>query len=270
MIHPSKNGTPNGTATAPGPHRLPTPAPDPSADPAELGDLAREMAAAFGEMVGDYRKHCELSPEEAHRRVAENSPESLDRILKAPPDEVSWFDLDTLAQEDESLALKRWAQVKAAARDQVRSGHRAARVVEDAGGPWERARYLAVRSELAAAWEPRNTAEQMLVDQLAQWQVLLWRWQEVLSAWTTCASCGPRRAKKGEPYETMRLSEAEALERAMQKVEKLHGLYLRTLKALQDLRRPRPVVAVRHSEQVNVAHQHQEVSLDGLRIALGT
>ena len=49
----------------------------------------------------------------------------------------------------------------------------------------------------------------------------------------------------------MRLTEAEALERAMKKVEQLHGLYLRTLKALQD-RRPRSGVVVRSAEQVTV------------------
>jgi hypothetical protein len=61
----------------------------------------------------------------------------------------------------------------------------------------------------------------LLVDQLAQWQVLLWRWQKALTAWTNCASYGPRQAKKGEPYDSMRLSEAEALERAMKKAERL-------------------------------------------------
>jgi hypothetical protein len=51
----------------------------------------------------------------------------------------------------------------------------------------------------------------------------------------------------------MRLSESEALEGAARKVELLQRLYLRTLKALQDQRRPRPAVAVRHAEQVNVS-----------------
>jgi hypothetical protein len=50
----------------------------------------------------------------------------------------------------------------------------------------------------------------------------------------------------------MRLCEAEALEGAMDKVDRLHRLYLRPLKALQDQRRPFPSVAVRHTEQVNV------------------
>jgi hypothetical protein len=62
----------------------------------------------------------------------------------------------------------------------------------------------------------------------------------------------------------MRLSEAEALERAAEKVERLHRLYLRTLKALQDQRRPRPPVAVRQAEQVNVGSLR--ISVDSLSL----
>jgi hypothetical protein len=113
-------------------------------------------------------------------------------------------------------------------------------------------------------WGPRNTMEQLLVDQLAQWQVLLWRWQEAMSTWTNCAVYAPRRAKKGESYETMRLSESEALEGAAEKVERLHRLYLRTLKALQDQRRPRSPVTTRHAEQVNVGPFR--ISLDNLSL----
>jgi hypothetical protein len=225
---------------------------DSTANPIELSDLARELAAAFGEMVNFYRKHYKLSAEEASQRAAEASPEYIDHILNAPPDQVSWLDLDNLVQKDEAKALERWAQIKQAARDEIRSGYRAARTIEDSGGPWERARFLAVRAELMGDGPACNPVEQQLVDQLAQWQVLLWRWQDALSTWTTCATYGSRRAKKGEPYETMRLTEAEALERAMEKVERIHRMYLRTLTALQDQRHLRTPVAVRHADQVNV------------------
>jgi hypothetical protein len=58
--------------------------------------------------------------------------------------------------------------------------------------------------------------------------------------------------------------EDKALERAMQKAERLHGLYLRTLKALQDQRRPRPPVVVWHAEQVNVGPVRISVANLGL------
>jgi hypothetical protein len=31
-------------------------------------------------------------------------------------------------------------------------------------------------------WQPCNAVGQQLVDQLAQWQVLLWRWQEAMTS----------------------------------------------------------------------------------------
>jgi hypothetical protein len=114
------------------------------------------------------------------------------------------------------------------------------------------------------AWQPHNGTEQLLVDQLAQWQVLLWRWQDALSTWTSCARLAPRQAKKGQSYETMRVWESEALEGAARKVELLHRLYLRTLKGLQDQRRPHPSVAVRHAEQVNVVPVRISVDNRGL------
>ena len=266
MISSGQNGTSNGAASAAGRGRVLVPAPDSSVNPVELNDLARELAAAFGSMVNSYREHYKLSPEEAAKRAAQTSSEDIDHILNAPPNEVSWRDLDALAWKNEGLALGRWQQIKEAARNEIRSGNRAARAVEDSGGPWERARFAAVRAELMEDLRPRNATEQLLVDQLAQWQVLLWRWQEVMSAWTNCATCDTRRAKKGEPYETMRLSEAEALERATEKVERLHRLYLRTLKALQDQRRPCPPVAVRHAEQVNV--DMLQINVANLRSAM--
>src|SRR5262249_47268893 len=178
LIPPKQNGTPNGPASAADRDPLLTPAPASSVNSVELNDLARELAAAFGNMVNSYREFWKLSAEEAAKRAAQTSPEHIDRILNAPADSVNWLDLDALARKDESLALERWQQIKNAARDEIRSGHRAARAIEDGGGPWERARFLAVCAELTEAWRPCNAVEQLLVDQLAQWQVLLWRWQE--------------------------------------------------------------------------------------------
>jgi len=59
-----------------------------------------------------------------------------------------------------------------------------------------------------------------------------------------------------QPPET---TEAETLENAVAMVERLQGLYLRTLKALRDQRRA-PRVLVRRAGQVNVGHQQLNVS----------
>jgi hypothetical protein len=109
---------------------------------------------------------------------------------------------------------------------------------------------------------PRNAMEKQLVDQMAQWQVLLWRWQEAMTNWTNCFAFELRQETKGKPYETRRLSEAEALERATDKVERIHRMYVLTLKALQDQRRPHLPVGVCHAEQVNIGPVR--ISVDNL------
>jgi hypothetical protein len=214
-------------------HEMP-PGPDRSDPAAEMNELARELAAAFAEKLKAYREHAKLTAEQAVKRIAQDASEDIDRILHAPPDAVSWLDLYSLGDKDANLALERWEKIKEAARNEIRSGYRAARAVEDSGGPCERARFLAVRVELIEDWQPRNAVEQHFVDPLAQWQVLLWRWQEAMTNWSNASICDSRQAKKGVPYEKIWLCEADALERATKKVELLHRLYIRTLQALQD------------------------------------
>jgi hypothetical protein len=244
---------------------LPVPAALPALPPAdETGVLAAEIAAAFGRMVAYYREHYGLSPEEARRRVAEAPEGHLQRVLDCPPDQLLWQDLNDLAERDPARALRRWEEVVEAARQEIRTGHRAAGVLEGfADHCWDRARLLAVRAELAEAWRPRDAQEGQLVDQLAQWQTLLWRWQGTMTAYAVLAAQGVKRRQcdpsaDGPP----RQSVAEALEQAVRMVERMHGLYLRTLRALQDRRRV-PAVLVRHARQVNLAHQQVNLAPGG-------
>src|SRR5690242_14761996 len=118
MIPPRMNGTSNGTASAAGQDHVLVPAPDSSVNPVELNDLARELAAAFGNMVSSYREHYKLSAEEAAKLAAQTPSEDIDRILNGSPHAVSWLDLDALARKDESLALEHWEKIKEAARDE--------------------------------------------------------------------------------------------------------------------------------------------------------
>src|SRR5262249_39599852 len=152
----------------------------------------------FRDLVDSFREHYKLSWPEAVARASENDPGKLDRIVNGPPDEVSWFDLEAVAQTDPEKARRGWGAIKQTPRAELRSGHRAARVLEaGVGSCWERARFLALRTELAEAWQPRNALEQQLLDQMAQFQTLLERWQAILIAHTTLAALGQKRALEG-------------------------------------------------------------------------
>jgi hypothetical protein len=112
-----------------------------------------------------------------------------------------------------------------------------------------------VRNGLAEAWRPRNGLEWQLIDAMAQAQTLMQLWHENLVALTLLAG----RAGKPDPERPdhplgRRLSEAEMTEEAAAMVERWHRLFLKTLEALQDLRR-RPPVVVRRAGQVNIAGQ---------------
>jgi hypothetical protein len=242
---------------------LPGPPPGSTAAPpaADAQPLAREIAAAFGRLAEGYRRHYGLSPEEARQRALAATADDAQRILDAPAEQVEWLDLDTLDRIDPALALERWEEVKRAAREEANTGHRAAQAVEgDFSRCWTRARFLALRAELIESIHPRCAVEAHLIDQLAQWQTLLWLWQENLAACTALAAqVGGTRASAANRRGPPLLSEVEATEQAARLVERCHRLYLRTLRALQDQRRAGPVL-VRHARQVNVAGQQINVT----------
>jgi hypothetical protein len=231
-------------------------APAPRPPTGDGPDLAVEAVAAFGKLVSDYLRWG-LSPEEALQEAGR--PGSEEAVLAKPPAEVTFEDLGLVAERDPGLALRLWEEVKAAARQELRSGHRAARVTEGPPDAWARAQFLAVRAELAEAWRPRDGLEAMLLDQLALWQTLVERWQTSLAAWADIANWGDGRRQVnalGPP----RLSEAEAVERSAAMLERVHRMYQRALRALQDLRRRGPAVLVRRAGQVNIAQQQVNVA----------
>ena len=232
----------------------------PAAD--ESVPLARELGASFGALVKSYREVWGLSQEEAVARAGATHPADEERILRCPPDQVQWHDLDTLARLDPPLAQRRWEEVREAARHELQSGHRAAQALEPVlGGCWQRAQFLAVRDGLAEAWRPRNGLEWLLIDLMAQAQALLRLWQENLLAMTVLAG----RAAKPDPEwpghpQGRRLSEAERTDEAAAMVERWHKLFLKALEALQRQRRLAPAVVIRNAGQVNVGGQQLNVN----------
>jgi hypothetical protein len=112
-------------------------------------------------------------------------------------------------------------------------GHRAAMAMEGYGSCcW--ARFLAVRHDLLEAWQPRDGIERRLMGVLAQAQTAQLQWQEVRTLRSSAGSSGERKEGRCEP---VRVSDAEAVEQAAAMVERFHGIFLRTLRALCDLRR---------------------------------
>jgi hypothetical protein len=152
-------------------------------DAREAASLARELAAAYRTSVDYHKRRMGLPAAEAVAKAEEPMPEGYhERVLAGPADQVSWSDLEMLTRKDPDLAASRWERMVQEARDELRSGHRAARAMEGyTSDAWQRARFLAIREDLAEEWRPRNGIERQLIDAMAQAQTAAYFWQERLA-----------------------------------------------------------------------------------------
>jgi hypothetical protein len=232
-----------------------------SADP-ETGVLARETAHHYGEMLAYYKRSYKLSHEQALDKMRDDNPAYLESILTRPPELLSWLDLDHLADRSPEKALELWEQVKEAAREELRSGHRMVRAVSVRGDYcWPRAQFLALREELLEGWKPTNGLERQLVETLAQAQAAYLQWMESLTTYTSLR-CEEERSGRNDDgtWRPERISTAEAIDQAAAMVDRFHRLMMRTLRTLRDLRRYAPKVVVQNAEQVNVGEQQVNVT----------
>ncbi|QDU23581.1 hypothetical protein [Urbifossiella limnaea] len=231
------------------------------AAPNEAGVIAGELVKSFGQMVQLYEKHFSLTREEAIQRAAAPPADEGERALNGPPDQVSWFDLHGIAHTDPDRATTRWEEIKRAALDELRTGHRAAGAVETANdGAWQRAQFLALREDLSAEWQPRNGVERQLIDTMAQAQQGFLHWLRTLTIRTTLESVtNDRRHKEEGRWGPPRQSDADALDQAAAMMDRYNRIFLRTLRALCDMRRHSGPVIVKKGGQMNVAQQQVNV-----------
>jgi ribosome-binding protein aMBF1 (putative translation factor) len=215
-----------------------TATPEPSPERGDIARLARELAAAFRDRVLRYKHELGLSTEEAAAKAEQ--PCSLLRVWEiqdASPEEITWADLEELNRRSPELALQRCEELKQAARDLLRSGDLAGAVMEGQDPrPWQRAEFLAIREDLSEDWRPRIGIERQLIDMMAQALAAKFSWEERLAL--TPHVAGP-----------------EAAEHAGAMVDRFHKMFLRTLRALQELRRHGPTVLLQNVGPVQVGGQ---------------
>jgi hypothetical protein len=231
-------------------------------DGEEIATLARELSSRYRSLVTYYKETCGLSAQEAVARTeAPAGPEYVQQIMQGPADEVSWDGLEYVLRTDPAQALQIWEWIKREARNELRSGHRAAKAVESyTSCTWERAEFMALRLDLVDAWQPRNGVERQLIDTMALAQTLMLQWSKKLSLYSTCDMV-EREKEFGQPcWIPPNVSQAQATEQAAAMVDRFNRILLRTLRALRDLRRYTPAVIVRNAGQVNVGGQQVNVA----------
>ncbi len=239
----------------------------PEENPNEAGSLASELTHAYMQMSGFYRDQMHLSTGEADRvaRGLDQTPDEaladLVRIRDRPPDQVTWFDLQRLVNYDPDEMVAAWAQLKAEARQELASGHRTAQALEWRGGPWQRARFLAIRDSFRESAPPRAGIEAALVDAAAEAYGDYLEWSEHLhtEAGSEVASQRDSLERHGS-WSPARLSTAEAIEQSSKMLERAHKRFLQTIKMLHDLQRTSPTLYVSNAAQINVGQQQMNVA----------
>ncbi len=218
----------------------------------EAGSLAREMARAYSQMLDHYRR--ELSFDQADARARDTGGSDLEQLEATPPDQLSWWVLGRVAQQDPARAHQAWERAQDEARQELTTGHRAARAVEADGTPWERAQFVAILSGFMADWQPRGGIEGALVETLAQAYTQQLRWLARLTVLSqTEADRQDRDIKARGSWAPPTVEAALTIDQAAAMVDRFNRLFTRTLRALRDLRRYAPHVVVQHAEQVNLA-----------------
>ena len=153
---------------------------------------------------------------------------------------------------DPAEAMARWEAVKAGARDDLDRGWVSARAIGAQGGSaWDRACFLAVRDRLRRAWRPRNDGEALLIDEMAQYELVRQWWVAVLAGRSRDPLTLVARRRTGRADDRPQ-SAAEATVEAGRMVERLQRLYQNAVRLLLGLRRGKATVVYQRTGQVNV------------------
>jgi len=224
----------------------------------EVGVLAREAAAAFQRMVEGHKLYYKCSVQEALAKTEELQSSQVNDPANQPADQMTWFDLHQLGERNPELALQCWQGIRKQALDELQSGHRSAKAMEVCGENhcWDRAQFLAIRDDLAAALQPRNGIEWQLIDAMAQAQTAIFSWMNAMTIYTSLDSFRQKTdIREQRKWKPIRISESQAIEQAGAMCDRFNRIFLRTLRAFQDLRRYAPTVIVQNAGQVNVGQQ---------------
>jgi hypothetical protein len=219
----------------------------------EASQLAREAARAFTDELEQYQRNKQNPPTPEERRAS--AERARDSILESPPEDLTFGDLERLTKIDAELVLKRWDEVKEAARADLASGWRAGRALEACGrSAWERANFLAIRERLYRGWQPRHEGEAMLLDEMAQYETIRVLWLRILSEMSHESETQTTlRYPKPDRDQPRKMDAAEATAEAMRMVERSQGLYLSALRAFLSLRKGKSAFIVQRSGLINLA-----------------
>jgi hypothetical protein len=222
---------------------------------AEVDMLADRMASSYVARLKHYLRGAKTGLPEAEAAAGC----SLDRalvIIEKHPRDISWHDLDRVRSGGpEGASLELWRKIKQHALDEVSAGLNVSAAVREQD-PYSRALVLALRQRFRDEWKPQGGIEDSLVDILAQtffkWQY--WLEQEI--KWGGLKD-DYQWSDEQEPHSGPRLAYAEAAQYAAEMADRSHRQFMRTLRAMRDLRRYSATITIRNEGQINIGGQQQ-------------
>jgi hypothetical protein len=184
-------------------------------------------------------------------RMATEGPPKQDHLT---PADFSWTHVSEVWGHDEAAGRALWERIKQTARDELREGKAGALAIEGyEERPMLRAEYLAVWLALADGLRPANGAERLLIDGMSQALMMQRHWLERMVQ-TESLDTIRRGHGHRDGYEPPRLSEAEAVDRAVAMQDRFQRQFLRLMKCYRDGRRLGVLMTVTGG-QINVAEQ---------------
>ena len=220
----------------------------------EIESLVRRMAEAYVQAV---KAETEGKTNSGTRYARQDREE----LLRATPDSIGWHELGHAENQSPGASIEIWGCIKQAARAELENGHRAADVVASALSPWVRAQFLVLRESFITDWQPKGSIEMRLIDQMAQiyTQYEFWMQMAVQRSAVECQLETSHIKKKGK-WIALTIDGNAEMEQAALMADRFNRLFLRTVRALRDLRRYYPPVIVQNAGQVNVGGQQVNIN----------
>ncbi len=233
----------------------------------ETDALAREMANAYRRMAAFYRDQMKFTGPSADKcargtdNLEQEAAEDRQRILERPFDQVTWWDLVRLAEQNPGDAQVVWIRIREEAQCELASGHRTAQVLEWRGEPFQRARFLAIRDSFRGSTPLQNGIEAALIDTAAEAFGDYLEWSEHFHMQVSSEVESERHQLEHEGgWNPPRLSMADAIEQSSRMAERAYTRFLRTIKMVHELRRTSSSIYVGSAGQINLGQQQVNVA----------
>lgn len=190
--------------------------------------------------------------------------DSVTDALNAAPEDLTWNAIGQFEDENPGSFAIIWERVKQYARDELESGQRAASVAVGDQRPITRARFLVLREKYIREWDPCNVLESQLIDSICQIQTIREYWM-TLATERVAVECEIERywvEVSGKRTER-RIDGTESARDAREEAERWDRVFVRSVRALRDLRRYTTAVIVNNQGgQVNVGtHESRQTNV---------